>query len=99
MNEFARNLLTEQRKRMTAGLMQYLEQNVYEHLSDEERAKLRSKVLSSIAAYHDVCLDMMKAVVPTDTVVNEEALVLIRSMHSMIAEDYREELESDGVVH
>lgn len=79
--EFAKQLLNEQRKRMVGSLMSYIETNVYEHLSAQERLNLRSKVLSSVSAYHDVCLDMLKASVHDGTTLNDEALQLIHSMH------------------
>lgn len=80
--EFARNLLNEQRKRLVGSLMQYVEANVYPHLDAREQTALRSKVLDSISAYHDVCLDMLKASVRDGTTLNDEALRLIMSMHA-----------------
>lgn len=89
-NEFARNMLGEQRKRLVGGLMRYMEERVYPHLSQAEQQALRSKVIASAAAYHDVCLDMLKAVVPPDDglIANEELLVLVRDMHRLVLEDY-----------
>lgn len=80
--EFAKNLLNEQRRRMVGSLMAYIEHNVYEHLSPAARVELRGKVLSSVSAYHDVCLDMLKASVQDGTTGNDEALQLIHSMRA-----------------
>lgn len=80
--EFAKNLLNEQRRRMVGSLMAYIEHNVYPHLPAAERAELRTKVLSSVSAYHDVCLDMLKASVHDGTMLNDEALQLIHSMRA-----------------
>lgn len=80
--EFAKNLLNEQRRRMVGSLMAYIEHNVYPHLPDQQRVELRAKVLSSVSAYHDVCLDMLKATLNDGTTLNDEALQLIHSMHA-----------------
>ncbi len=82
--EFARNLLNEQRKRMVGGLMAYLESNVYPHLDEQQRVALRAKVLASVSAYHDVCLDMMKASVHDGTVRNDEALRMLTTIHATV---------------
>lgn len=83
-NEFVRNLLIEQRKRLTGSLMTHIERNVYPHLSQKERQELREKVLASIGVYHDTCLDMVKASVNDGSFVNEEALLLLRSIHGKV---------------
>lgn len=75
--QFARNVLNEQRRRLIGNLMQYLESHVYEHLSDHEQRELRKRVLTAVGAYHDVCLDMLKASIDDGSVVNEEALKLM----------------------
>lgn len=80
--EFAKNLLNEQRKRMVGGLMSYLETHVYPHLTEGERVELRTKVLGCVSAYHDVCLDMLKASVHDGTALNDEALRMIASTHA-----------------
>lgn len=79
--QFVRNMLTEQRKRLVGSLMQYLEQNVYQHLTEDEQRALRQKVLSAVSQHHDVCLDMLKASVVDGSVINDEALRMIASMH------------------
>jgi len=75
--QFARNVLNEQRRRLIGNLMQYLESHVYEHLSQADQRELRKRVLTAVGAYHDVCLDMLKASIDDGTVVNEEALRLM----------------------
>jgi hypothetical protein len=43
---------------------------------------LRDKVLTSTSAYHDVCLDLLKASVNDGSVVNEEAVRLMAELNS-----------------
>lgn len=83
-SSFVRNLLNEQRKRLVGSLMTYLEDNVFEHLDEVEQKELRRKVLSAASQYHDVCLDMMKSSVETGTVLNEEAMRLLASIHAAV---------------
>lgn len=83
MSEFVRNVLIEQRKRMVAGLMKYVEENVYPKLTPQERKALRDKVLATVNPYHDACLDMVKASTAVDdgTLINEEALRLMAELN------------------
>lgn len=80
-NEFVRNLLIEQRKRLVSSLMEYSERNVYPRLNDAERKALRDKVLASVGVYHDTCLDILKASVNDGSIVNEVALDAIAELH------------------
>lgn len=89
MSEFARNLLTEQRKRMVGSLMGYLEREVYPRLTVPQQRALRDKVLASTAPYHDACLDMLKASVNDGSVVNDEALRLLHQLNDRLARDRR----------
>lgn len=82
--QFVRNLLNEQRRRLVGSLMQYLEVNVYPGLSEPQRKDLRTKVLASVGAYHDVCVDMLKASVDDNSVANEEALQLLARVNSQM---------------
>lgn len=84
--QFVRNMLDQQRKRLLGSLMQYLEQNVYQHLSVDEQQALRQKVLQAVSAHHDVCLDLLKSSVSDGSVVNAQALELIEQMHSELQE-------------
>lgn len=84
MSEFVRNVLSEQRKRMLGSLMQYIEREVYPHLRPHEQKALREKVITSTIAYHDVCLDLLKASVNDGSVVNEEAVRLMAELNSSL---------------
>lgn len=79
-NPFVKNLLAESRKRMVGSLMSYLEINVYPVLSHQEQQDLRTKVLNSVGAYHDACLDMIKASVNDGSITNEYLLDQIYDM-------------------
>lgn len=80
-NEFIRNLLIEQRKRLVSSLMEYSERNVYPKLNERERKDLREKVLASVGVYHDTCLDILKASINDGSIVNEMAIEAISNMH------------------
>lgn len=85
MSTFAKNMLTEQRKRLVGSLMGHIETHVYPHLPVHEREELRKKVLTSTSQYHDVCLDMIKASVVDGSVVNDEALRLLSKIHRQVS--------------
>lgn len=89
-SEFVRNILTEQRKRMLGSIMQHMEREVYPKLSRDEQRRLREKVLNSTIAYHDVCLDVLKASVNDGSVVNEEAVRLMAELNARLQSDRRE---------
>lgn len=79
-DDLARRLAQEQRKRLVASLMEYLEQNVYTHLTRGEQRSLRAKVMDAVGSYHDFVLDILK--VNRDGMVqNEESLRLIKQVH------------------
>lgn len=82
---FVKNLLAEQRKRLVASVMDYIEVNVYPHLSGEEQKALRQRVLTSVGVYHDFCLDAIKASVNDGSIQNEHVLELLRSIHSAVS--------------
>jgi hypothetical protein len=88
-NEFVRNLLIEQRKRLTGTLMKYLEVNVYPTLSPKQRTELRDKVLAAIGAYHDTCLDILKASVDDGFEQNQLAME-VRDLTSSLSRLLRE---------
>lgn len=79
--EFARNLATEQRKRLVGSLMDYIEKNAHPYLPPEVKKGLRDKVLSSVGAYHDFVLDVFKASVNDGSITNEAALEILREIH------------------
>ena len=88
--QFVRNMLNEQRKRAVGSLMQYLEANVYDRLSIEERQELRARVLAAIGQYHDTCLDMMKASINDGTLINEDAVRMLAKLNSDVTHLRRE---------
>lgn len=90
---FIRNLLNEQRRRMVGSLMTHIEQRVYPHLPESERKELRSRVLAAVGQYHDTCLDMLKASVVDDTVVNQEAVETLARMDRNLAAMRREAVD------
>jgi hypothetical protein len=89
--QFARNVLNEQRRRLIGNLMTYIEGNVYKHLDADEQRELRRRVLTAVGAYHDVCIDMLKASIDDGTVVNEDAVRLMAQLSRQM-NDLRSEL-------
>jgi len=84
-NPFVRNLLGEQRKRLTGAIMSHAEQTFYDRLSVKERNEFRDKVLSGISQYHDTVLDILKSSVDDGSfMVNEEALRMITQIHAAV---------------
>ena len=83
-SDFVRNLLIEQRKRLIGSIMAHAEKNLWADLSPTQQRALREKVLSAVGAYHDTCLDILKASVNDGFVVNEEALQLLRDIHTKV---------------
>lgn len=84
-SEFVRNLLIEQRKRVIGSIMSYSEANLFPSLSVTQQRAYRDKVLSSVGAYHDTCLDMLKASIDDGSVVNAEALELLRDINTKVS--------------
>lgn len=93
--QFVRNVLNEQRRRLTGALMQYIEANVYQHLSPAERRELRNRVIAAVGQYHDTCLDMLKASISDGSVVNEDAVAIMARLDRNIT-SLRRELTSDA---
>ena len=84
-NQFVRNLLAEQRKRLVGSIMRYAEEDFYAGLSREQQVAFRDKVLTSVGAYHDTVLDILKSSVDDGTyMVNEEALRMIAQIHAAV---------------
>lgn len=81
-NDFVRNLMAEQRKRLLGSLFEYLEKNVYPKLTSEEQKALRERVITSVGVFYDFMLDCSKASVNDGVVFNEEALGMIRHMYA-----------------
>lgn len=75
-------LLQAQRKRVVASILGHAEREVYPHLTPPQRQAFRLKVLSSIDVYHDLVMDLIKVYEGRDdSIVNEEALILLRNIH------------------
>jgi hypothetical protein len=83
-SDFVKNLLIEQRKRLVGSIMTHAEKTLFERLTPVEQRVFREKVLSSVGAYHDTCLDILKASVNDGSVVNGEALELLRDIHMRV---------------
>lgn len=80
-SDFVRNLLIEQRKRVVGSIMTHAEKNVFPSLNAAQQRALRDKILASVGAYHDTCLDILKASVNDGTIVNADALDMITEIH------------------
>jgi hypothetical protein len=80
MDDMVRGLVTEQRRRLVAGLMGHAEQEFFDVLTPAQRKAFRDKVLASVNAYHDFVLDVIK-VSKDDHVRNEHAVTLIQQVH------------------
>lgn len=93
--QFIRNLLNEQRRRAIGTLMQYMEQNVYQHLTVPEQRELRARVLGAVGQYHDTCLDMLKASVNDGTLMNEDTAQLLAGIKGEIS-SLRKAVTTDG---
>jgi hypothetical protein len=66
-----------------ASILGHAEREVYPHLTPLQRQAFRNKVLSSIDVYHDLVMDLIKVYEGRDdTIVNEEALKMIRDIHT-----------------
>jgi len=89
--QFARNMLNEQRRRLIGNVMTYIEANVYRHLNADEQRELRRRILTAVGAYHDVCIDMLKASIDDGSMVNEDALKLMSRLSQQM-ENLRTEL-------
>lgn len=85
MSEFVRNMAIEQRRRLVAGVMEHFEKKVAPAIPlgvrNQVAKDFREKVMSAVGQYHDVVLDMLKSSVVDGSVMNEEALGLIRDIH------------------
>lgn len=85
-NPFVRSLLAESRKRMVGSLMGYLEKDVYPSLTKQQQEDLRAKVLLAVGAYHDTCLDVIKASVNDGVISNEYLLEAILDLRDEVRE-------------
>lgn len=83
-SDFVRNLLIEQRKRLVGSIMTHAEKTLFDRMTPPEQRAFREKVLSAVGAYHDTCLDVLKASVNDGSIVNTEALELLRDIHARV---------------
>ena len=85
MSDQVRALAVQQRRRMVATVMGVLEAEVWPSLSVQKQQEVRRKVLASIDVYHDLMLDIIKTGDQDGVVFNEEAIRLLRRIHSVVA--------------
>ena len=79
-----RALAVEQRKRLVASMLQFVEEQPwYGQLAHNDRKALRSKVLDSVGTYYDFMRDVIK-VRGEDYVQSEEGLKLLRAIHAKV---------------
>ncbi len=75
-------LLSEQRKRCLATILNGAENAPWwTRLSDTQQAAYREQVRSALAIFYDLTRDILK-ITEDDSVRNEVALELIRSVHA-----------------
>lgn len=79
--DVVRKLVGEQRRRMIAALLGFVEgEPWYSKLSPQEKSLLRETVLRVTTNYHEFILDVLK-VSKDDVLYNERALELIQQVH------------------
>lgn len=87
MSDFATKLASEQRGRLVGSILGHAERAPWwAKLTNADRKAFRDKVLASVGVYHDFVLDCLRAA-DDGSVVNEEALRLLQSIHSSLARD------------
>ncbi len=83
-SQFARNLAVEQRRRLVGAIMEHFEKKVAPTIPigarNQVAQQFRDKVMAAVGQYHDVVLDMLKSTIEDGSVVNEEALALLRDL-------------------
>jgi hypothetical protein len=81
VSDHLRRLAIEQRKRVVGGIMGHVENSPWwPKLAPAEQKAFRDKVLSSVNAYHDLMLDMLR-ITGDDALVNERTLDVIERVH------------------
>jgi hypothetical protein len=83
-SDFVRALLTEQRKRLVATILGYIERNISYKLTTDERLDLRDEIKDAINNYHDCVLDCLKASVNDGGMFNEHALTMLTKMNEQL---------------
>ena len=82
--QFVKRMLIERRQRLVGTLMRYMEDEIYPKLSEPERKDLRRRVLTAVDAYHEVCLDLLKASIDDGMSINDEAVRMLSRLNSAI---------------
>jgi hypothetical protein len=86
-DSYAKNLLAVRGRRCVATLLTYLEDHAWEHLTEETRHQIRSKVMSTIGEFQDLAMDMVAA----DTgSINQFWVDELEKLHDRIRELKRE---------
>lgn len=83
MQQFVRNMLNRQRKRMVATILQHAETSFYDALTQQQKDDFRSKVLGAAAQYHDTSLDLLNSSVNDGMMLNEEAVRVLANFNEM----------------
>lgn len=79
-----RKLLVAQRKRLVASVLGHAERELYPRLSADQQKAFRSKVLGAVDAYHDLMLDVLGASEDPTTLLNAEAIALLRDVRAQL---------------
>lgn len=80
------NLLQERRSRLVAATMGTIERSpAWARLTREERLDLREDVIDAVNGYHDVVLDLMKVLSDGHSLINDQAVEMIRDVHTAVA--------------
>lgn len=79
--DVVRGLLNEQRKRLVANLLGFMEHTPWwQYLTADDKEALRNRVFLAASTYHDVALDLLK-VLGEGVLINEDAVRLIQATH------------------
>lgn len=83
--------LGERRRRTASGILGHCEQSQWwAELDRNEQRALRDKVLSDLASYHDIVLDVVKALeADTSGVTNQRVLQLLEQIHGTVTHPER----------
>lgn len=83
-DDVVRRLVSEQRRRMIAGVLGYVEsQSWYRSLNEVQRKDLRDTFLGITTTYHEFILDVLK-VSKDDVLRSDEGLELLREIHAAL---------------
>lgn len=78
-------VVNEQRKRCQAGILGAAESSAWwRRLTKDEQAAYRTKVISSLSVFYDLCRDVIKVTESDDVLRNEHALQLLVDLHNEV---------------